>query len=200
LFYGVEDLGIGLLTGTIGVSNPWNVADGDSATYATLYNGAAVLARAQLTAVFSSPMQGSDELEISISNPGTSLSVEALNGFTIQRYNGADPVGTPLTSSSNIVSVGFLGSSDSEATVIIAPDDSLVYDRIKISLGGVADVLNGIRIHEIKRRAGFQISGVQDSVIYLEPGDSTSFTIQNPTDCTTFQVFDQNDDPLTMTG
>src|SRR5690606_6079636 len=27
LFYGVEDLGIGVLTGTVGVLNPWNAID-----------------------------------------------------------------------------------------------------------------------------------------------------------------------------
>src|SRR5690554_3121830 len=74
LFYGVEDLGLGVLTATVGVSNPWNVADGDDTTYATLYNGAAVLAQSQLTAVFSTPLTAQDKIEIVISDASTALS------------------------------------------------------------------------------------------------------------------------------
>ncbi len=200
LFYGVEDLGIGVLTGTAGVNNPWNVADGDTATYAELSNNISLLAQTSITAVFASPLQGNDQAEIMVSSPSTGLSVIALNGLTIQRYYGAYPIGEPITVNSNTVSINFLGTSDNEAVIIVSAQDGLAYDRIKISLGGVAEILSDLRIHEITRAAGFQIDGVQDSVIYWETGDSISYTIQEPTTCTTFVVTDQDGNPLLMTG
>src|SRR5690606_14357319 len=123
LFYGVEDLGIGVLTGTVGVLNPWNAIDGDDTTYATLSNGIALLAQSQLTAVFSSPVTSDDQVEVVVSDAATALSIEALNGFTIQRYYGNTPVGTPVAADNNGLSIGFLGASNSEAVVILNPQD-----------------------------------------------------------------------------
>src|SRR5690606_29175912 len=93
LFYGVEDLGIGALTGLAGVSNPWNVADNDPNTYAQFSNTLSLLAQTTLTAVFASPLQGADQVEITVSSPSSPLSVTSLNGITAQRYMGSQPVG-----------------------------------------------------------------------------------------------------------
>jgi gliding motility-associated-like protein/uncharacterized repeat protein (TIGR01451 family) len=200
LFYGVEDLGIGALTGLVGVSNPWNVADNDPDTYAAFSNTLSVLAQSTLTAVFASPLQGADQVEIQVSSPSTPLSTTTLNGLTIQRFMGSQLVGGAVETHSSTVSVEFLGNSDNEMKIILAPDDGLVYDRVKLSYGGVADLLGDLRVHEISRRAGFQIEGAQGNVIYWETGDSTSINIQEPTTCTTFQVTDEDNNPLAMSG
>src|SRR5690606_7294235 len=110
------------------------------------------------------------------------------------------PVGGAIEAHTNTVSVEFLGSSDNEMSIILSPEDALAYDRVKLSFGGVADILGDLRIHEITRRAGFQIEDAQGNVIYWETGDSTSFTIQEQTTCTTFQVTDQSNNPLVMVG
>lgn len=76
-----------------------------------------------------------------------------------------------MTIDNNTVSVRFLGSSDNEAVITVSAQDGLcAYDRIKIAVGGVADVLSDLRIHEITRKTGFQIDGVQYSVIYWGHG------------------------------
>src|SRR5690554_4172801 len=200
LFYGVEDLGIGALTGLAGVSNPWNVADNDPNTYAQFSNTLSLLAQTTLTAVFASPLQGADQVEIQVSSPSTPLSTTTLDGLTIQRFMGSQPVGGPVETHTNTISVEFLGNSDNEMKIILAPEDGLAYDRVKLSYGGVADLLGDLRVHEISRRAGFQIEGAQGNVIYWETGDSTSINIQEPTTCTTFQVTDQDNNPLAMNG
>src|SRR5690606_2093636 len=66
--------------------------------------------------------------------------------------------------------------------------------------GGVANLLDGLRIHEIRRKAGFSIDGYPYNVIHINPGDATTLNITDPTGCTTFQVFDQANNPLAMSG
>src|SRR5690606_27609548 len=144
LFYGVEDLGVGLLTGAAGVDNPWNAIDGDDTTYASLINGISLLAESKLTVVFSTPLTAQDKIEILLSDDSIALSIEAMNGLTVQRYYGNNLVGLPLSPDGNGLTVDFLGFSDSQAIALIEPQDGLTYDRIEIAFGGVADVLDGL--------------------------------------------------------
>src|SRR5690606_15161505 len=200
LFYGVEDLGGGRRTGAAGGDNPWNAIDGDDSTHASLVNSIALSAESKLTVVFSTPLTAQDKIEILLSDDSIALSIEAMNGLTVQRYYGNNLVGLPLSPDGNGLTVDFLGFSDSQAIALIEPQDGLTYDRIEIAFGGVADLLDGLRIHEIRRKAGFNITGYPYNIVHLNPGDDTSLTINDPTGCTTYQVVDQDGNALAMSG
>ncbi|MCC9074137.1 DUF11 domain-containing protein [Flavobacterium sp. F-65] len=177
VFTGVKDLGIGALTATVGVSNPWNIADGDIATYATMFSGAGVLAAAELKAVFRTPSMVGDSLRITISKPGTILNLNLLTGFTIQLYSGDIAVGGPIQNTSSLLTLKLL-SGDTMAMTIVAPQTQ-PYDRVTITFGGVASVLDQLRVHNIDRVTNTKvIGGDLNNKITVCPG--TDITLEVP--------------------
>ncbi len=188
VFYGVTDLGIGALTSTVGVSDPYNVADNDVTTYATMYSGAGVLAAADLTVQFKTPSIATDTLRVVISKPGALLSVNALTGFTIQRYLGNVAVGAPIDNSGTFLSVKLL-SANSLAVVLVSNQPE-TYDRVRIRFGGVAGVLDFLRVHTVERVANTKIIGSDpNNKITVCPG--TDITLQIPQEaCSTYVWYD----------
>src|SRR5690606_10645910 len=186
------------LTATVGVADAWDAVDGDVATYATVYNGAAVLAQAHLTVIFSTPTVEGDTVDMLISNPGGILSLGLLDGFEIQRYYGSEAVGDPIDASSSFLQLNLLNPGDNQGTLVLAPEDGLAYDRIKISMGGVASVLDGLRVHEITRTPFIKLTGSNDMEVVPCAYDLLSF---DPVDaCTTYQVQDDMGNLLTPNG
>ncbi|WP_428229214.1 hypothetical protein [Flavobacterium sp.] len=188
IFSGVKDLGVGVLTATVGVSNPWNVADGDVATYATMFSGAGVLAAAQLTTTFRTPSMVGDSLRITISKPGTILNLGLLTGFTIQLYSGNIAVGTPIQNTSNLLTLKLL-SGDTMAMTIVAPQTQ-PYDKVVITFGGVASVLDQLRVHTIDRVTNTEvIGGDLNNSVTVCPG--TAITLQvPPKSCANYAWYD----------
>ncbi|RED26703.1 gliding motility-associated-like protein [Flavobacterium cutihirudinis] len=188
IFYGVEDLGLGVLTSTVGVSNAWNVADGDVSTYATMFNAVGVLANAQLSAKFRTPSMVGDTLRIVISKPGTVLSLGLLNGFTVQLYSGNIAVGGPITNSSGLLTLKLL-SADTMAMTLIAPQTQ-PYDKVVISLGGVATVLDQLRVHTIDRTTNTEvIGGDPDNKVTVCPGTDITLKVP-PKSCADYVWYD----------
>ncbi|WP_246236368.1 Ig-like domain-containing protein [Flavobacterium ajazii] len=190
VFYGATDLGlpIGALTSTVGVSDAWNVADNDVSTYATMYSGAGVLAAADLTVTFKTPSIVSDTLRLVVSKPGTLLDVNLLTGFSIQRYLGNVAVGAPIQNNSTLLSIRLLpGNTMSMVLVSSLPE---AYDRVRIRFGGVAGVLDFLRVHTVERVANTKVIGSDpDNKITVCPG--TDVTLQIPTDaCSNYIWYD----------
>ena len=189
LFYGAQDIGLEVLTATVGVLNPWDAVDGDEDTYALLYNGAAVLAKAELTVVYKAPNKEGDKIQLTISEPGTILTLGLLEGFTIQRYYGNIPVGYPLTFQTGLLELVLLDPGDTQGTVIADPGDALTYDRIKISMGGVANVIDGLRIHEIVRIPPVDVENAEDNILTMCAKDPI---VINPIDdCSYYEIYDE---------
>jgi len=189
IVYGVKDLGIGALTSTVGVTNAWNSVDGNENTFATLHSGVGILAQAREQVIFSSPSLFSDSLKIITSTGGSLLGVDLLNGFSIQRYLGNSIVGTPISSSSTLLSIKLL-SGGTRAAILLAPTTE-PYDRIEILYGGVAGVLGTLNIHEIQRITSTKLSTApnNDNKISVCKGDLVS--LPTPLDnCTTFKWYD----------
>ena len=188
IFSGVKDLGVGALTATVGVSNPWNVADGDVATYATMFSGAGVLAAAELTTTFRTPSMVGDSLRITISKPGTILNLNLLTGFTIQLYSGNIAVGAPIQNTSSLLTLKLL-SGDTMAMTIVAPQTE-PYDKVVITFGGVASVLDQLRVHTIDRVTNTKvIGGDPDNEVTVCPG--TDITLQvPPKSCANYAWYD----------
>ncbi|MEL1254710.1 hypothetical protein AAEO57_13040, partial [Flavobacterium sp. DGU38] len=188
VFYGAADLGIGALTSTVGVSDAWNVADNDVSTYATMYSGAGVLAAADLTVTFKTPSIVSDTLRLVVSKPGALLDVNLLTGFSIQRYLGNVAVGAPIQSNSTLLSIRVLpGNTMSMVLVSSLPE---AYDRVRIRFGGVAGVLDFLRVHTVERVANTKVIGSDpDNKVTVCAG--TDITLQIPTDaCSNYVWYD----------
>jgi gliding motility-associated-like protein/uncharacterized repeat protein (TIGR01451 family) len=190
VFYGATDLGlpIGALTATVGVSNAWNVADNDITTFATMYSGVGALAAADLTVAFKTPAIASDTLRIVVSKPGVLLDVNLLTGFTIQRYLGNVAVGAPIQNTSTFLSVRLLpGNTMSMVLVSSQPEP---YDRVRIRFGGVAGVLEFLRVHTVERVGNTKVIGGDiNNKVTVCPG--TPVTLQIPADaCSTYTWYD----------
>jgi gliding motility-associated-like protein/uncharacterized repeat protein (TIGR01451 family) len=190
IFSGAKELaGLGVLTATVGVSNPWNVADGDVATYATMFNGVGVLANAELAATFRTPSMVGDSLRITISKPGTILSLGVLSGLNIQLYSGNIAVGPPIQGDNGSLLTLKLLAGDTMAMTIVAPQTQ-PYDRVVITLGGAANVLDQLRVHTIDRVTNTQvIGGDPDNKITVCPGAAITLTVP-PKSCADYAWYD----------
>ncbi|UPQ78476.1 gliding motility-associated C-terminal domain-containing protein [Flavobacterium azooxidireducens] len=188
VFFGALDLGVGVATATVGVSDALNSIDDDEATYATMFSGAGILAAAELTVEFRTPTLQGDSLHIVLSNPSTVLSMNLLTGFTIQMYLGDSPIGLPLDNESTLLSLTLLNGG-TEAVMIVSPQTQ-VYDKIKIRLGGVASVLDILRIHYVKRVADTSVIGADvNNTIEVCQNDIVRLSV-NPIECATFIWYD----------
>ncbi|WP_306353267.1 gliding motility-associated C-terminal domain-containing protein [Flavobacterium sp. '19STA2R22 D10 B1'] len=188
IFYGAVDLGIGALTATVGVTDAWKIADNDVSTYATMFTGVGVLAAADLTVSFRTPTIVGDTLRLVVSKPGTVLGVNLLTGFSIQRFLGNVEVGAPINNTSTLLSIKLL-SGGSMAMVIVFPQAE-PYDRVRIRLGGVAGVLDYLRVHSIDRVTNTKVVGgdINNKVIAC-PGDP--ITLEVPPDaCANYIWYD----------
>ncbi|MFC0077236.1 hypothetical protein ACFFLS_09290, partial [Flavobacterium procerum] len=190
IFYGATDLGlpIGAVTGTVGVSDAWNIADNDISTFATMYGGVGVAAAADLTVKFKTPSVVSDTLRIVISRPSALLNLNLLTGFTIQRYLGDVAVGAPIDNSSSLLTLKLLAGNSLAVALVSSPNDS--YDKVRIRLGGVASVFDVLRVHTVERSANTSvIGGDLNNKVTVCPG--TGVTLQIPEEaCSTYIWYD----------
>ncbi|MBO9585197.1 MAG: gliding motility-associated C-terminal domain-containing protein [Flavobacterium sp.] len=188
IFYGATDLGIGAATALVGVSDVWNVADKDISTFATMYSGAGVLAAADLTVQFKTPSVLSDTLRIVVSKPGTLLTVNLLTGFSVQRYLGNVAVGAPIQNTSTLLSLKLLPGNSLAMVLVSSPTE--IYDRVRIRFGGVAGVLDFLRVHTVERTANTTVIGADpQNKITVCPG--TDITLQIPeVACSTYRWYD----------
>ncbi|WP_347343848.1 gliding motility-associated C-terminal domain-containing protein [Flavobacterium sp. LC2016-01] len=190
IFYGTTDLGlpVGALTATVGVSDAWNIADNDVTTYATMYSGVGALAAADLTVQFKTPSVVSDTLRIVISKPAVLLNVNLLTGFTIQRYLGNVAVGAPIQNTSSLLSIKLLSANTMAMVLVSSPTES--YDRVRIRFGGVAGVLEFLRVHTVERVANTSVVGGDiTNKVTVCPGSDV--TLQIPEEaCSTYVWYD----------
>ncbi|OXA66995.1 hypothetical protein B0A61_09635 [Flavobacterium aquatile LMG 4008 = ATCC 11947] len=188
VFSGAVDLGIGVATVTVGVDNPYDAVDASLTSYATMYSGAGILAAADLTVSFTTPTLIGESIQIIMSRPSTILDLNLLTGFSIQMYLGNTPVGSILNNSSSLLSLTLLNGG-SEALVTIAPQ-TMVYDRIKIRFGGVAGVLDFLRVHDINRIANTDVIDADaTNTIEVCAGETIQLEVV-PQDCVNFIWYD----------
>lgn len=188
IFYGSIDLGVGVTTALVGVDSPYNAVDASTTSYATMYSGVGVLAAADLTVSFRTPTLASDSVSIIVSRPATLLNLTLLSGFTVQMFMGNSPVGLPLDNTSSLLQLTLLNGGAEAALTVHSQTEP--YDRIKIRFGGVAGVLDLLRVHDIRRSADTSVIGADlTNTIEACPNDTLRLTI-TPEDCTTYIWYD----------
>lgn len=198
VLHGVEDIGLGALSATASVVNPWNAVDNDLNSYALITRGVAVANRATLTAVFKQPTTKGDQLQIILETPANPiLSLELIKGYTIQRFMGNQPVGPELDSGSSVLDLkllGLLGGFNDRAKILIAPFDE-PYDRVKISYGSVVGVLgNATKIYDISIVPTLDYGQIEDEVFEICVGEDLVLEMQD--ECSFYKIYDAEDNLL----
>lgn len=184
IFYGTYDLGVGALTGTTSVVNPWNSVDNDDDSYATMYNGVGVLSTSELIVKFRTASQPTDILKIKLTKPSTLLTVSALGGFTVQRYMGTTPVGDLMVAGSSAATIQVI---DNDEIIFLSNTQSPSYDRVRIRLGGVANMLDFLQVNYVKREANVSVVGGTGTTIDICQGGTVSVAGDG---CTSFRWYD----------
>jgi len=186
VFHGVYDLGIGALTTTTNVLNPWNAVDNSDTSFATMYNGVGALSATELTVKFRTVSQPTDILKILIQKPGTTLGVSALTGFTVQRFMGNTPVGSLLVGDGSTASLELLNGGN-DGVIFTSNTTSPAFDRVRIRFGGVLNVLDHVQVHYVKREAAIDIVGGIDDTIEVCQEATVTLTADT---CTTYNWYD----------
>jgi len=191
VLHGVEDLGLGVLSATASVVNPWNAVDNDITSYATISRGVAILNQATLTTVFKQQATKGDQLRIITEVPANSiLSLSLIQGYKIQRFMGDQPVGPELDSSNNglldLKLLGLLGGTNDRVAIIVAPYDQ-PYDRVKISYGNVVGVLGDFtKIYDISLTPALDYGAVNELKALCTTEDLVFNSVDN---CTIYEVY-----------
>ena len=187
VLFGAVDLGVGALTALVGVDNPFNAIDNSQTSYATLFSGAGILAAAEMTVVFRTPSIVGDTLKIRVSRPGTLLTANVLAGLSLQPLLDNALAGPAFTNSSTLLNLQVLGGGQ-EAILTIVPQES--FDRIRIRFGGVANVLDFLRVHDVERVANTKVEGADDDNAITACQGQTLTLEADSIACTTFVWYD----------
>ncbi len=176
---------LNLVTGLTGVSDPWDAVDEDETSYATLTNTVGANAYSKLEVVYGTPALMGDTVTIKVGKPGTLLNVGLLDNFTIQPYLGSAAVGAPIHNDPALLKINLLPGEEEATVQFIA---NAPFDRIKILYGGVASVLDQLRVFEITRKIPTPIVGPNaDNTFEICPGGD--IVIPDPDDCTSYILY-----------
>ncbi|MBC9931458.1 gliding motility-associated C-terminal domain-containing protein [Chitinophaga qingshengii] len=139
------DLGLASLGG---VTDPQKAVDGNISTYAVMQTALAAAGQAQMTAVYPGLSKTGDSVRIVVSNPGSLLTLQLLNGITILTYNGGTVVDS-IPGNSNLLRLDLLTGSSSIQTLSFA--SSAPFDHIQVRFGAIVSALAALNVHEIQR-------------------------------------------------
>jgi gliding motility-associated-like protein/uncharacterized repeat protein (TIGR01451 family) len=203
LFYGVEVLaGLDALSATASVVHPFYAADNDLDTYAILNRGVAVLNNALVRVDFKSESLIGDEIEIILSRSDNGmLQLGLINGMQINLYHQGSLVMGPITNTDLILNLELLNlvsSNDEVASITLTPP--MVFDQVTVSYGGVANVLDAIRIHEINKKSVIETIVAPNVSGQVELCATDMLSIQMQDNCTHYEIFDSTNNPLTTSN
>jgi len=187
VLFGAVDLGIGVAIVLVGVDNAQNAIDNSPTSFATLASGAGILAAAEMTVVFRTPSVVGDSLKISISRPGTLITANVLAGLSIQPILNDALSGPAFENTSTLLNLQILGAGD-EAILTLVPTQS--FDKVRIRFGGVVNVLDILRVHDVRRIANTKIIGSDDDNEITACQGQTISLQAGPVACTTFLWYD----------
>lgn len=188
VLHGVRDIGVGVLSATATVKDPWKAVDNDPNTFAEIWNGVSVLKQTFLTTVFKNQSMPTDSLRIITNVPGNSiLSLELIKGYTIQRYMGTTKVGAPLDQTSSILDLkllGLLGDGSRKLSIVVPPSGE-TFDRVEVSYANLLGVLGEFtNVYDISIVPGFKAKGGEHTLCTTD-----DLVFEKLDDCTIYEVF-----------
>lgn len=186
VLYGTLDLGLGVANALVNVTNATNLLDSNPNNYATMNNLVGALAASQITAKFSTISTPTDVVKIKVEAPGTLLNLSLLSGVSVQKYLGANPVGAPILSSSNLISLNLL-SGGNIAELTVRPN-GVAFDGVRLINGGAVGLLEQLRVYAITREPG--VTFVDLDISNLDFCSGQVIEITNPDVCTTYNWYD----------
>ncbi|WP_214070030.1 hypothetical protein [Mucilaginibacter sp. dw_454] len=184
---------IGSVLGT--VQNPGNAIDTDPGSYAEIDAVANVLNSVYHTTVFNSPTHQGDIVKMIIQNSGAGLlDLNLGSGFSVQLYNGATAVGSPIIYNTTSLDLKLFPLASNKYELDISPQSTAVYDRVEVSVGGVATLglTQGLRIYDVTRVIATPVinSSPTPTTATICQGGTTTLTVSNAQDCTTYKWYD----------
>jgi len=178
--------GAGLLNATASVSNPYAAIDADPAytTYATINTGLQAANEAYLTAIFAKESQPLDSIKV-VYDGGGGLSL--FSGFTIQPYLG-DAIAGGAFNNGNVTIKGIPNTTKFEVSFPV----STVFDRVKISWGGLLAIGTELHIYNVTKVIPKPIPLIDGQQLYnanVCSDHATTLSISNLQDCTTYKWY-----------
>ena len=163
-----------LASGLGSVQNPGDALDASDATFAQLNMGTEVLNATYLTAIFNSKSKVNDSIRIVLQNSTPSvLTLSLLNSFSIRLYDGNTVVKT-ITNTSSILNLNLL--SGGTQTYALTAEVDVAFDRIQVLYGGVASLLNSLKIYDINRKVGSPIRTAAQKNIFVYAGQPATLS------------------------
>jgi len=178
--------GAGLLNATASVSNPYAAIDADPgfATFATINTGLQAVNEAYLTAIFARQGQPLDSIKV-VYDGGGGLSL--FSGFTIQPYLG-DAIAGGAFNNGNVTVKQVPNTTKFEVSFPV----STVFDRVKISWGGLLAIGTELHIYNVTKVIPKPIPLINGQQLYSAnvcSGHATTLSIQNLQDCTSYKWY-----------
>lgn len=145
---GTRSAGLSLLTSLGGVTDPYNVINGNVTDYATMAVGVGALNTIYLNTIFETASVPGQRLRVIMEDPGGLLDLGLLSSFTIQPYLRDQPAGPPLAASSPLLNLRLLpGTSKFELAYNIDEE----FDRVELRFDNTVAALTSLRVYEVSR-------------------------------------------------
>ena len=190
VLHGVEDLGLGVLSATASVVQPWNAVDNDLNTSAKIVRGVSALNAATLTVVFKNQVMPTDSLRLIMKDPtSTGLSLNLLTGYRFQRFNGSQKAGAPIQGG-DVLNLKLLNFTSEKAKLTISSFDQ-PYDRLQIGYGSVVEVNlgNQVEIFDVAIQPAIKYGAI-DGNFEICAGEDINFEVMD--ECTTYEIYDKD--------
>ena len=199
LHHGVQVLaGLNALSATASVVHGWQAVDSDIESYAILNRGVAVLNSAQIKVDFKSESILGDQIEILLSKPDNNmLQLGLINGFQINLYDRGIHVMGPITNFDpmlNLELLNLMGNNDAIASITLTPP--MVFDQVTIGYGGVANVLDAIKVHEVSKKPIIETVLIPNGTGEIDMCSTNQLSFQIQDNCTNYIVYDSAMNPL----
>lgn len=131
------------------VQNAPNVADSSQANYATMFNGLGVGSAVVLEYGFSAPAQAGALVGVTLQKGNQTLSAGLLSNITVQLISSTGTV-VAQNNGLQLEDLGLLGGTGNTPSYVVTfytPQGTYDIQRVRITLGGTANVLNDIRVY-----------------------------------------------------
>jgi hypothetical protein len=189
---GVKPTPLGGIANLLGrVDDPFYAIDTNPNSFALMDASLSITNQVYLTAIFNKPSQAGDFVTIIFDDPGGALlNLGLLKGFSIQPYLGGVKAGDPFNQSNNFLNLSILPGPGARQIMTFPVTEA--YDRLEITMGGVADLLAKLRIYDIKRKLAkprVLIDPITADRRTICEGEQTTFSVDNPQDCTDYKWY-----------